>query len=635
VSAALDALLASVTPEFVVLAEVQPMEILGAWTAAGGGLSNTYYCSFASQIQTDVVGGGIYRRLDEVRQNGTALTSRASAALVNSNLGSYFHDTANGRIYVSTTTGAHPDTFALLGAWFTLFFSTRAVTFSDQPVYAPIISGQLPAIEASMPDQLFGATITYSGSLSLLNGDGLFDKLAGRFVWRNKRVTFKLGGIGLAYSDFETVATLRVNSIAVGDEDAVLQLEEMGAILNRTIPVRTFGDGAAAFPIPGPNLAGTHQPWIIGTPKDCALLLTSSAGGFDFYQYDDILYNAISDAPSAVYAVHRTTRAKTALSTPAQWTHIGSFHQVRVDNSLFPADTYDIWADLSWTAGGTTFGAVAENLLLRLGESAANIDSAAFDAADVLAPAPLGAYFTQAITAADVMRKLEQSARAQVFVGIDGRWTCRVLNPDAPAEWTLTDQDFATLEPDSDLASVLNEVRVEYDYRHATDSAAGASSSDDAVLYARETTDSHRVSTYLRNEADAEELAQHLRFFKGATPHLIRFEERGLTLMSANVGDLVAVTRARAPVARTGAYHGHILRIVHLEKSLGPEAPTVRGVLSDLDGRTDQIARCLDADEDLDWSAATDEQRAIYGFCGDDNRYIDSADPLTRDLKVV
>src|SRR6185436_16587462 len=51
VTVAYDALLASATPDFVVLAEAQPMEMLGGWTAAGGGLTNTYYCTFLSQIQ--------------------------------------------------------------------------------------------------------------------------------------------------------------------------------------------------------------------------------------------------------------------------------------------------------------------------------------------------------------------------------------------------------------------------------------------------------------------------------------------------------------------------------------------------------------------------------------------------------
>jgi hypothetical protein len=157
VTVAYDALIASDTPDCVVLVEVQPMEPLGGWTSAAGlGLANTYYCAFLSQIQTTIVPGGLYRRLDSVRQNATALTLRASAALVDANLGSYFLDTATNRLYVSTTSSASPETFALLGAWFTLFFSTTTVSLSGTPLYAPMITGALPTLTSEMPDTLFG-----------------------------------------------------------------------------------------------------------------------------------------------------------------------------------------------------------------------------------------------------------------------------------------------------------------------------------------------------------------------------------------------------------------------------------------------------------------------------------------------
>jgi len=152
-SNAYTALLASPAAAFVVLVEAQPMEPLRVWTAAGG-LANTYYASFSSQIATTITPGGLYRRLDSVKQNATALVSRASAALVDANLGSYFYDTATSRIYVSTTTGVTPETFALVGAWFTLFFSTTSVSFSDQPWYAPIVNGALPTVRRRLRSAL-------------------------------------------------------------------------------------------------------------------------------------------------------------------------------------------------------------------------------------------------------------------------------------------------------------------------------------------------------------------------------------------------------------------------------------------------------------------------------------------------
>jgi hypothetical protein len=279
VTAAYDALLASVTPDFVVLAEVQPMEPLAGWTAAGGGLTNTYYCSFLSQIATTIAAGGLYRRLDFVRQNAATLTSRASAALVDANLGSYFLDTSTSRLYVSTNTGGHPDTFALVGAWFTLFFSSTSVSLSGQPLYAPMIAAALPTLSDELGDILLDATKSASGELALHNTDGLFDRLSKQYVWRNKTVAFKLGGGSLAYSDFTTIETLRINAITVDDERCVLQLEDLGNILNQTLPLRTWGDGTftGSIPVttPAAGINGLSQPLVFGYVETARALMAA------------------------------------------------------------------------------------------------------------------------------------------------------------------------------------------------------------------------------------------------------------------------------------------------------------------------------------------------------------------------
>lgn len=624
------ALLASQAPQFILLAEIQPMEPLQSWTAAGGGLTNTYYSVFSTQIATAIVAGGLYRRLDAVKQNATALTSRTSAALVDANLGSYFHDTANSRIYVSTTNGASPDTHALVGAWFTLFFATASPDFADRPLYAPLITGTLPTLVSEMPDALFGAVITESGSLDLLNGDRLFDRLARQYEWRNKTATIKLGGKDLAYSEFATVATMRVNSVQVTDEAMTLQLESMGSVLNRTIPTRTWGDSFLEANV-GEGVLGQSQPWVLGIVRDCPLALTSRTGNGSYTLCDTALTIA-NPTVDNVYAIHRTTRAKTLLAITADYTH--SVYTITIVNATYHYDTYDIWADLTWSEGVASTGVILERLLAYLGEDIARVNAATFANAAQNTKV-VGLYVHEPVSAKDVARNFEQSELAQLYVASDGRWTLRAIVPDIPASYvSLADADFVSWDADTPLQSVLATVRVDYDYRAGSRSAYQTSSTADEQRYRNETTDTHQLLTVIVNAADAEALAQHLRFFRSRPGTLIRFEERGLSLMQSQVGDLVSVTRERAPVARTGAYHGHFLRLVRLEKSLGP-VPTVRGVFSDLDGQGDAMARCLEADVDLNWSAATDEQQARYGFCGDADRYIDASDPLTRDLKVV
>jgi hypothetical protein len=99
------------------------------------------------------------------------------------------------------------------------------------------------------------------------------------------------------------------------------------------------------------------------------------------------------------------------------------------------------------------------------------------------------------------------------------------------------------------------------------------------------------------------------------------------------VGDLVGVTRSRAPFTRTGRYDGQLLRILKLTKSLG--TPSVSGVLGDLDGHADQIARYTDGVSPVDWATATATERALYGFYVDADGFLDPADALTRHGKVA
>ena len=655
-SAAYTALLGEAVPEFVVLAEVQPMEPLQSWTAAGGGLTNTFYCSFVSHLLASaptVLVGGLYRRLDFVRQDATTYTARASAALVDANLGSYFLDTATNRLYVSTTTGVTPDTFALVGAWFTLFFSSTSVSFSDQPLYSPLLTGSFPTISAEMPDTLFGSTISAAGSVSLINynsyggiAGGLFYGLSKRFVWRNKKVTFKLGGARLAYADYQTLATLRINGIDVDDELAILQLEDAGNILNQSLPKRTWGEGvsgpAGGVPAPTQDIGGQSQPLIFGTIYAAPLALGSRVAGVSdsWYAFDFNVGPYGSCTFDAVYWLERATNTGGLMTPGTDYTI--SAGVVTVHNPAYFSETHSIVATLTQlgTASNPTFGTMARAILEICGEDPASIDAAAFADVTIAAPQILARYVGAPVQAVDLMRELEQSVNGQVYQGADGRWTCRILsldaNPNAVDLSEIPNADFITWNTTGELRSVLNEVRVRYLHYPLTDSWREVSASSDAVRYGSETRDSHRLDTWLQVEADATAHAHHLQFLRSSAAATIRVRERGLKLMTSAVGDLVTVTRNTAPIARTPSYNSHYLRIVKLDKALGPEAPNVTAWLNDLEGQTDRIFRLAPSGSTLTWATAVEAQKARYGFLSNMDRYINPVDPASRrDAKVL
>lgn len=619
----------SPAPDVAVLLEVQPMEPLRIWNSAGGGFTNTYYTFYQPQIATSIVPGGIYRRLDKVRQDATDLTSRASIALVDANPGSYFHDTAAGRIYVHpTVSGNTPESYALVGAWFTLFFSTAPVNFPQQPQYWPILTGELPTLAGAMPDPLFGALITSSGSVSLLNGDALFDRLATQYVWRNKRATFKLGGASLNYADFSTVAVMRVNTVNVDDELATLALESMGSILNQSLPATTWSEDSEVTA--SDEELQQPRPIQFGASDDCRMTRINNS---QWYIANSPDLNPLGTVVRGLaFSVNKATGEHITLTSGIDYVLAsggGYTYYDMIGSYEFP--DYDFTINLSSTP--TQYpGGFAKRLLELCGEDAANIDTAAFDAIDAAYPIVVGLHLQELTPAADIMRTLEQSVPAQVYIGTDGRWTMRVINFDGPADWTLTDADFVEWTPVEAFDAVLSQVRVEYAANPYLKTTSQASRTSDRVQYANETTDTHTVKTYIYRQADAQSLASKLFLFKSGPTRSIRFEARGLALMGASVGDLVAVTRARGPVARTGAYEGQLLLLTELTKALGPGAPVIRGVLTDVAGTADKIGRYAPAG--LTWGAATPAEKAIYGFYSDLNGYIDTADGLTRHGKV-
>lgn len=622
------ALIASATPAPIVLAELQPAQALGPFTLDSGVV---YRAPWPRIVQSDVIPGGLYRRLDVVRENATPYTAVASIAACQAAAGSYFYDAAADLVYLHTTTGGTPNAFAFIGVWFTLFMSTDTVTFSDQPLYSPRITGTLPSLVAERPDMVFGVTVSAEGQLQLLNGDGLWDRLATQWIWRRKKVTFKLGGVGLPYTEFVTVGTLRINTLQVDDELCVLGLEQLESILNRSVPIKTFGD-ITTYALAVEGVASLSQPWLFGIGKDCRPPLTDTSA--EVYTLIDINFqpDAVMHVDAA-YAIHKTTGARTTLA-PSDYT-TGTGATLQMLNLTYTYTTYDIRVDVRITTQVPTFGTQVKNVLLNLGEDLANIDTAALLALDASLPATLGVYLTEPMQAADLIHTFEQSVMAQVYINELGRWTARAWDPSAPADWTLTQSDFSVWTPAEDLQGVLDEVRVQYDGRHASGDYSESSSSDDQVLYGSETSDSHRVTTFLRDAGPAATLAQHLRFLKGKPANRITFVATSLLLLQARVGDVVAVTRDRGPVARTGRLDGQLFEIVRLEKALAGAdgAPQVSGILEDFGGQTDRIFRLAPAAST--WATATDADRAVYGFLSETNGYIDATDPLTRKAKVL
>jgi hypothetical protein len=603
------------------------------------GTSYAYEVGWNDVVQTSVTKGGIYRRLDSVWINDLELTSRASVTLVNSNLGSYYYDSANHVLYISTSRGNSPNSFAFVGVWFTIFLSTKDPRFADQPLYEPRLTGALPQLRATKPDELYGAAIWDDGSLEIANADAMFDALSRLWGWENKRVTLRLGGSSLAFADYLTLRVMRCVSIDVDDMKATLTLKTMSEILSRNIPLNTIGSSTAAawnIGTVSDEISAQPAPVLFGSMLDCPLRqIADNGSNLATYVVLDASGGAgpgYSATVAALYAVNNTTGARTTLDVVIDSSALTIGTYGLLGNYAYRESAgYTLRADLT-RSGGTLYpGTMAYQLLLMCGEDAANIDAAAFTQADTDAPYEVGAYLIESEAAADVMQKIEQSAMLQVYVGTDGLWTCRALNPVATAVATVVDQDCATWLAKPVDQQPLSDVRVQYRYNPAAQSFREVSRTDSATQFVRETTDSVRLPTYLRTEQDAQEVCDRYAFIKERARSEIETEQATLALVAAMPGDLVTITRSRAPT-RTGTYVSDTVMLREVTVTLGADV-SVKVVIDDLAQAFDLVGVYSD-DTGADWSTATADQKRTLCFYSDDDGFLDATDATTKNRKV-
>lgn len=624
----------------VVLAELQPAEALSGWTAVGGATPNVYSVAWPTIIAASVVPGGIARRLDEVRENGVRYTLRASVADVNSNAGSYY--LTGGLLYISTTTGSAPATFASLAAFFSIFVATAPMDFVGGALYEPRLTGGLPAVEVVAEDDFNAVKAFAAGTLTLVNAHGLFDVLARAYVWRNKAVTLHLGGGSLARGDYEPVAALRIDSLTVDDAVARLAVRSAASILEQQVPFRTItrdeypyaAEGAEGYKpllygakahIPAPLVDSylARNPSTEGLPADYA----------DVYLVADPAHQVLT-AVTAVRGVSLSSGQVVGLAAEDYAVDLTAC-TVTVTNAAFRSDAYTIQIDATGETDGVggyldTVGEISAHLLQALGAAATDLDTASFAAADVAAPYALGVWLREPVEAAEVIVRLQQSVLGGLALGRDGRWRWSVLDiADETTVGTLADEDFSSWQQVERIDPIYPLVRLYFDPAPSSDSDTLAgyqlvTAEDAATRYLYESSSGVSIRTALTARSDAHLLAQRYRLLTSAPDTQVDTELRGLSLMTAELFDQVLVTRRRAP-SLTGAYAAQRMEIVGIEKRLDPVGLRVR--LSDVSGISHLyggVKAWANDDAPSTWAASSGTEQDALMYWGDDDDEVDT-----------
>lgn len=634
---------------------LQPNLVLSGWTAVGMSAPDVYVTSLPRLVLTDVVAGGLYQRCVGVNENGTALTERASIALVSTHASSWYWDEANGLLYAHSSTGSDPDLFAVFFAQVQFHVSNDGrvlnlidgVSSTGVP-FRPWLPGQLPSVSREVEDFFFGQKISATTALSILNDSFAFYRLLASdssYWWKNTPVRIYLGGDyngrTLAWSQYLEYLTMLVEDAACDDVSASFQLKPLARLLSIDIPPRPYFESDYAHL--GDGVRGRRVP--IGYGRAVRRPdLTDTTVSYGRWTIADATYQTLF-AVHSVVAISKTDGSRTTLTLTTHYTVNLTACTVTIVHASYGYTTHEIEVDVTGKPDGSgsylkSVGQIARDLLETfLNPGAASIDTAAFTQADADASAELSIWLPDSLDSgartlgsifssnSPDMASIEGSVFASLKQNRAGQWTIKVWSPgyDASTVVTLNDEDFVSFAPEPKLETIYPEARVYYARNHSTGDWSVASATDAAVAYLSKSTDVLERRTYLRNASDATTQAQRALFMSGAQPQEVEFVLRTAKLAEALEGDKVIVNRTRA-LSAAGTWETKLCELLRIDLS-----PTLEigGRLTDDRGIGAKVGHWKDS-AGSDFSSATDEEKTLGGFWADSNSEIVPGDPKTR-----
>lgn len=642
-------LLAWPVRETIALVELEPSVTLSGFLAVDSP-ATTYQIPCPAFEPHPIYPGGVYRPVIGVRENATDLVGVSSVLAVGATQGSYFWDAAGDMLYVHSTTDASPDTFAAYQAFVRLHLATTGIVLNRTGEAAggvyfwPWITGQSPATDDALSDDLFAVKSTAGGTLQATNGHEFWYRVFapdGVWNWKNKSVRLLLGGryrgLEVPYSGYLPLATMLVDDVACDDTLASWTLKPPVGILDQSLPVTPLFE--SAWPNIDPNVRGQYAPIGYGRTTMTPLLVDTSGSGT--YLIADPAFQSLS-------AVHQVTAVasdgtRTGLTLTTDYTVDLAGCTITIVNPTYAPSATGIVVDVTGSPLVTFAGIVRDILQTFCGVRNADLDVASFMQAATDAPEELSVWLTSQRTINSILAtseaeqpSLERSVLGLVRQNSAGLWQVRIRSAvQSPGTSTveLATDDFAVFTPESTLASAFASTTVFFGQDTESGAWQTTQAFDDATRYLQETTDGgNPLYTFLIDAGDAQTLAQRYQLIAGGKRHSITFTERGALLYASLVGDVAAVSFAPAPTS-SGMFEAETLELSEIRKTIAP-IPQISGVFRSLHGLGNKGWAWAPDDAPDDWDDCSDTERSLYGFWADDSGLIDSGDGATANLKV-
>lgn len=646
-------LAATVREEFV-LCEVEPSKTVSGFAAVGGLYTNTYSVAFPRRHQTDVIHGGIYAKVVGVQQNDVTLDEETSIATVDGNAGSFWWDEANELLYVHSTTGSDPDTFTLFQVHVRMYFANAPIVLlqdagdpTSAVYYLPWLMNDLPRVRRTREDLLFGAMALPEGNVSFINGHGAWWTLVapeGAWNWKYKPMYFYVGGryngLSLTRAQYAAMAAMRIEDQAPTEEVCQFKLIPLKRQAEIELPVTPFF--ASNYPNLGAGVEGTKK-WI-GYGRTTMKPDLTDTSGLGVYTIADAAYQTLF-AVHNLWAIEKTTGLWTLLTATSDYTVNLTACTVTIVDPTYTHEDYEIAVDVTGKPDGLgsyfrVWATIVRDLLETfLGATAATIDTTAFDAAAAAATNEISFWVKSPrqlssllATAQAGFPSLGRSSMGTVQETVDGKWTASIWDPSVDGITTsLRRSDFAKFDPKPKLRAVFPTVRVFYNYDHARNQWAVVEKDDPATRYRTGSREAADLYTFLRDQTDAQRLAERYQLIAGGITIEAAFQERAALLATTEAGGKALVTYAPYPSV-AGAIEGQAMELLSAEVVMGPKL-AVSGLLGNFHGLAGRVGKWMGSSAPA-WSAATAAERQVSGFWCDSSGRADPADPASANQSI-
>ena len=650
----------------IILAEIEPREELAAWTLRSG---TVYEHEFITFVQNDIVPGGLFRELISIEEDGVVLPRKTDQLDVVNTPGSWlFTPSSQGDVFkvgdklgdklgapsevliLHTSDSAAPSTHTLIRAVFRIYFSTVAAIHNNVYYESRMTGEQLPTITQEAEDLFFGlAKKVSSGSVSLNNADGLFDKLAADWVWRNARVNLYVGGPGLAHTqggglDYVQIGQHLVENFVPALESAILNIRDIHKITLRPLPPNFFSittyptleDGAEGSPIPlifGKFLsgAGAIQPTRIvgdGTSATNNTYVLADASLQSLFAIDTV-YDASGTAFGSTFIQKSLVGCTFSVMQGHGLTNTDVF--ANVTGQPVQSQPWETSTDYLKNYGELTAHLYTSILGLTVGEinaqSALDVDGAE--------AAPMKAYLNSQDAARVIIRSLERGVLGRTIRDNDGRLSMTIWEPgiDVSTARTISDPEVLSFEARLRIESVYSKVNVQFNETPSlqTVKTTSADNFKTKLLYLDGRDVELTVSTLLETEGPSARLANRVAFMSQNPDTVVRIAETGIRLMDQQIGDRIFITLSRAP-SSDGSWTNEIFEIEKIIKTLAP-VPSVEVTLNNLRGIGGSVG-IWTSDGAPNWVSASSSDKNTSGFWKDANDFADPDDASSKGVSV-